>query len=966
MDYDNDGDLDLSASGQDGSNYRFVVFRNDGDTFIAAAEPMGVNAGVTNSSFDWGDYDGDGDADLAVSGLDGADYRLVIYRNDAGSFSSVFEPLGTSKGVYRSDLAWGDYDNDGDLDLAVCGADDNNNERLIIFRNDGDTFVKALEPMGAGQGVRNGALAWGDYDNDGDLDLAVSGNDGSNARFIIFENDGGSFSLFDEPRGANSGVEFSDLAWGDYDNDGDLELAILGEETVDMGGMMGWTTNKYLYIYTYEGNSFSNTNAAGLTGCSSGHLAWGDLNTDGNLDLVVSAADNNNDALFIVYRNNGDNTFTNIDEPFGADNGLTNGGLALADYDRDGDLDLAVSGWGTSNRRLILYESNWSSINVNTPPPAPVPVTAAGAKFLPGKPFEFVWEPVMGDDYTTGPAMSYNLRVGTDSSIADVMAADVSSDTLGSELLGNVQNGDSALLNIIRDDTYYWAVQAVDGGKMRSQWSSVRSFEILNDTPVITPPVPDQVEDEDTSAWEIPLSNYAGDTQGDPLKWIVTGGGTVATLALVDGGYSVGGKDTLIITPVANASGTDSLTILLGDGKDTASQPFSVFLNPVEDTPTIDSPVFNQQKVEDADSWTIGLSSRASDIDGDQLKWIVDSVGTVVSPSLAVNDYRAGGVDTLTLTPFANTTGIDTVTLQVGDGSCTVSQQFTVRVDYDEINVAATVQSDSSKIVVANNKVNAETENWFTEVKIDTLLITSGPRVSAESDSEWRASRNFRLVFPLLAIGEDTVTIDLWTNQSPFTLFYGLRTDTNSVQPADLPGGISSTDTGLRAFGRTAFLLEFADSASEILGGDTVTTQVGDSFAYVVEYDLSETTARLYRDLGFDTAAGSSNFKFNFADTFAANWQADSSTVDVDTNARGGIRVRVAVLDKDLPGALGGDFSQDSGEAKMSSGDDDDDCVIGHTFGKNSSLTGVLRNLRDRLLKKRFGRAITEWYYGVK
>jgi len=92
-------------------------------------------------------------------------------------------------GAYRGAAAWGDYDNDGDLDLLLTGF---MNPGLIskIYRNNGGSF----NDIGAGlPSVQNGAVAWGDYDNDGDLDLLLTGDTGSAPISKVYRNDGGSF-----------------------------------------------------------------------------------------------------------------------------------------------------------------------------------------------------------------------------------------------------------------------------------------------------------------------------------------------------------------------------------------------------------------------------------------------------------------------------------------------------------------------------------------------------------------------------------------------------------------------------------------------------------------------------------------------------------------------------------------------------------------------------------------------------
>ena len=275
--------------------------------------------------------------------------------------------------------------------------------------------------MGANAGVRQGSIQWGDYDNDADLDLAVSGLDGgANRRLIIYRNaGGGSFTNVAEPMGANAGVQDGSIQWGDYDNDGRLDLAVSG--AIDGG------TNKRL----------------------------------------------------IIYRNDGGGSFTNAAEPMGANAGVYAGSIQWSDYDNDGDLDLAVSGNDGTNKRLIIYRSD-AIAPPNVRPNTPAINAPKGASVAQGDTVTFRWTKVTGDT-TPDTGMTYNLRVGTASDKADIFAADTNSaDSVGNAILGNVQNDTSAELvrSLTVGQTYYWSVQAVDQGMMRSAWATEETFTI--------------------------------------------------------------------------------------------------------------------------------------------------------------------------------------------------------------------------------------------------------------------------------------------------------------------------------------------------------------------------------------------------------------------------------------------------------------------------------------------------------
>jgi len=182
-DYDNDGDLDLVFAGYSTTTgYITRIGRNNGGGF---SEVVAGLPGVTNAALAWGDYDRDGDLDLALNGYSSGGALLQIRRNDGGGFSDINAGL---PGRESAMLAWGDYDKDGDLDLAF-GGNDGAAGPAQVRRNDGGgvfTDIGASLPMAC-----NGALAWGDYDNDGDLDLALAGQSASTDIAQIHRNDGG-------------------------------------------------------------------------------------------------------------------------------------------------------------------------------------------------------------------------------------------------------------------------------------------------------------------------------------------------------------------------------------------------------------------------------------------------------------------------------------------------------------------------------------------------------------------------------------------------------------------------------------------------------------------------------------------------------------------------------------------------------------------------------------------------------
>jgi len=306
---------------------------------------IGANlVSVCFSSLAWGDYDNDGDLDLAVAGMNSGFFPTTkIYQNNAGVFVKISTDLAQ---VMAGALAWGDYDNDGDLDLALAGSTiEGGSTRYVakIYRNDGNNVFTDIQTNL--RGVEQCSLAWGDYDNDGDLDLAIAGRYFSK----IYRNDKN--DIFTDVQAELTGVSSCSLAWGDYDNDGDLDLALSGS----LGG-----GSKITKIYRNEGGKFVDIGAQ-LVGVRHCALAWADFDNDGDMDLAVAGDETGTTTYGIptakVYRNDGNSIFTDINAGL---LGVLECSLAWGDYDNDGDVDLALAGWpvGWGDPVSEIYRNN--------------------------------------------------------------------------------------------------------------------------------------------------------------------------------------------------------------------------------------------------------------------------------------------------------------------------------------------------------------------------------------------------------------------------------------------------------------------------------------------------------------------------------------------------------------------------------------------------------------------------------
>ena len=150
--------------------------------------------GLWASDAAWADHDGDGDLDVALIGQavesgQGVPSAFVFDQNDSGLYSENQDGSGLI-GVYHGAVAWGDYDSDGDVDLVISGWGSQDEEVLSLYKNDsiqGGFFADELQLDSDGEkvlvGVRYSSLSWGDVDNDGKDDILIGayGNgDGGN------------------------------------------------------------------------------------------------------------------------------------------------------------------------------------------------------------------------------------------------------------------------------------------------------------------------------------------------------------------------------------------------------------------------------------------------------------------------------------------------------------------------------------------------------------------------------------------------------------------------------------------------------------------------------------------------------------------------------------------------------------------------------------------------------------------
>lgn len=458
-DVDNDGRLDLAILGTDGTNRFTEIYRNLGGGAFTNMQAGLI--GLESGNMAFGDCDNDGWLDLAVSGMSATGAVTKIYRNQQ---DGSFVDLGTSlTGTISGGLAWGDYDNDGDLDLAVSGYSGSVAVGKL-YRNEGNrrfTSVNFNLPP-----LQNGQLAWVDVDKSGWLSLIMTGDTGTGKTSRLYWNIDGVLTNY--PWAGVNGSAYGGLGFGDYNNDGWPDFALTGYGT---NGMIG-------EVYRFTGTSNFFTRATGLEALWLGNCEWGDLDNNGWQDLVISGENESNKRFVNVYTNrNGTLGHQPTQIP-----GLRISSLAMADADLDGDLDLAVTGLATNGYTSAVYR-NLSPVS-NAPPGAPPGLTATLTN---GNEVIFQWGAAT-DDLTPSSSLTYNLYVGVASNPVAVMSPHADLDTGRRHVvaMGNAQyRREWRLRSLPAGTQLVWGVQAIDGARVGG------AFAV--GTPIETEALPDLV-----------------------------------------------------------------------------------------------------------------------------------------------------------------------------------------------------------------------------------------------------------------------------------------------------------------------------------------------------------------------------------------------------------------------------------------------------------------------------------------
>jgi hypothetical protein len=710
-DYDSDSRLDLLLTGGPTQ-----IWRNNGNSTFS-----NINVALPQlwaGSVAWGDGNNDGLLDIVMVGPTNG------YNNWAGYLGQVWQNNGNNTfsnlnvGLPRlqdSCLTWGDYNNDGRVDILLGGREQSGYSTTQLWRNDGNgqfTHVNTPFPY-----CTSGSIAWGDYDNDGRLDLLLTGL--NNAQ--VWHNNGdGTFSNI------NVGlpyVSLSSAAWGDYDNDGRLDILLAGRDN--------YSSRIVSQVWRNCGNgTFTNINA-GLTGICKGTAAWGDYDNDGLLDILLMGASTitpnggNGIPITQVWRNCGNGTFANINAGMP---GFWYGSAAWGDYDGDGRLDLLLTGWDTDQYPKTQLWRNMGA-RTNTPPTAP---TTVGATVV-GRQVELSWTATT-DAETPGNGLSYNVRLGTSPGAIDIVAPQANADGFRQlPARGNVQPGAHALVTNLALGEYYWSVQAVDTAFAGSPFSEEGHF-------VIYPP---DVGTGGGTAVSSTVATFDGTgcpMQHDTAAWFEYGltmayGNMTGTTNLGDGAdyqdFQLPAANLLPwMTYHYRAVASNCVGVVFG-GDATVTMPGPSLVTPL----------------------VTGLTDLTLPQGGSTSVWFtvsppglavrVRSSNPVLLPASGLVLGGSGSSRSLGLVPAANQSGTARVTVTATDGSRPANQTFNV-------TVTPSAGSSSSLLHLADARV-VSTQAWrfrLVDAGTGSTNYTVEYRSSLAPTNVWAPATNF-IVTPL-------------------------------------------------------------------------------------------------------------------------------------------------------------------------------------------------------------------------
>ncbi len=336
-DFNGDGDIDIATVNQTSNDV--AILDNDGH---GAFTKTTLSAGTGRTGIVAGDWDNDGDVDLAVIGGGASGTAAILTNDGSGAFTLASSP---STGLGPQAVATADVDGDGDLDLVV--ALNSVNQVAIMTNNGSGTFAAVAAPAA---GTAPQALTVADFNADGTMDIAVVNFIGSTGTLLTNDGTGTSWTS----TSFTTGTQPNSITSGDFDNDGDADLAVANQ-----------TSNTLTILKNNGSGTFSVFASLAVTNLPYS-LSATDVDADGDLDLAVVQFGGDSVS---TYKNNGTATFSSFSKVAvqGQPSSVTS-----ADFDGDGDADLSVT--NRSGHTVSILKNNYV-------PPAVLSTTPTSHQF---------------------------------------------------------------------------------------------------------------------------------------------------------------------------------------------------------------------------------------------------------------------------------------------------------------------------------------------------------------------------------------------------------------------------------------------------------------------------------------------------------------------------------------------------------------------------------------------------------
>lgn len=362
LDLNNDGYLDLFVTNGPGAGANAFLYINNGDGTFTKVESNPVSSTPFKAvGSSWGDYNNDGNPDLCVTTW----YNQVNFLFKNNGYPDIefmpASPVSTLTG-YSEACAWGDLNGDGYLDLVITNSDGHNRNYLFINDQMGD-FIRVDTGSVATDAFFSRGVDIVDINGDGLQDIYVCNE--SNQKNSLYINMGnGYFEKINDHALVNDNRTSWGASWGDFNNDGILDVFIAN-----------WNQNNQLFMGTGNGDYVSiDTGIVSNDGGYSTTGVWGDFDNDGDLDLFVTNSFGSGQLTNFLYKNmlmeSGVAYFEKISSgDIVSDLGWTYG-AAWGDYDRDGYIDLfAANTFSTQGQNNALYKNamsgnNWVGLNL--------------------------------------------------------------------------------------------------------------------------------------------------------------------------------------------------------------------------------------------------------------------------------------------------------------------------------------------------------------------------------------------------------------------------------------------------------------------------------------------------------------------------------------------------------------------------------------------------------------------------